>query len=70
MRSKLIWHPATEDPKRYDKYWCEYIVRGEIIRRKLRFDPMWGWCGDFDEYDRPHLVLDNCIERWAEQKKE
>ena len=63
---KLIWHSTKEWPKQQGVYLCEFIEYGKIIRRKLCYDYVWGWCGDFDDYDRPHLVLDNCIERWAE----
>jgi len=66
MRRKLIWHSAKEWPKQQGMYLCEFIECREIIRRKLYYDYVWGWCEDFDDYDRPHLVLDNCIERWAE----
>lgn len=55
-----------EEPKEYGRYWCEYIdYLSHMVRHKLYFDPMWGWCGDFDDYDRPCLILDNCIIRWA-----
>ena len=42
-----------------------YLVElddGEL--KELQWDCVLGWCGDFDDYDRPHFVYDwNC--RWG-----
>lgn len=52
---KYVWHKYPEEKPQQDVYWVKLSDGNE---RVLQWDHVWGWCGDFDDYDRPHFVYD------------
>lgn len=52
----MKWYNYPEETPNKQGIYLVELDNGEL--KELQWDYVWGWCGDFDDYDQPHFLYD------------